>query len=201
MPRCGTPSSWGWRCSGRSARACSSCPAGPPGSACQDERRLPRLGCSPLASLPALGSHLLVHFGVPGYAFHYVPALLALAVAGDRTCVVGRRVDGARPARSAPSAARSAGRHLRPPGQRLPVLPTDYDRPGCAGTSTSVRAAHEGRPADALPDRQPAIWRTANSRVMAGAAVGKAEQTRTVALRQKGVRSSAEWMAARHAAA
>ena len=32
--------------------------------------------------LPALGSHLLVHFGVPGYAFHYVPALLGLTVLG-----------------------------------------------------------------------------------------------------------------------
>ena len=35
-----------------------------------------------LSVIPAIGSHLLVHFGVPGYAFHYVPALLALAVMG-----------------------------------------------------------------------------------------------------------------------
>src|SRR5262249_50271491 len=35
-----------------------------------------------LSALPALGSHLLVHFGVPGYAFHYVPAMLALVAVG-----------------------------------------------------------------------------------------------------------------------
>ena len=32
--------------------------------------------------IPAFASHMLVHFGVPGYAFHYVPALLALGVLG-----------------------------------------------------------------------------------------------------------------------
>ena len=35
-----------------------------------------------LSVLPAFASHMLVHFGVPGYAFHYVPALLALCVLG-----------------------------------------------------------------------------------------------------------------------
>ncbi len=42
-----------------------------------------------VSMLPPLASHLLVHFGVPGYAFHYVPALLALSVLG---------IGGARPA-------------------------------------------------------------------------------------------------------
>src|SRR5262249_50114741 len=31
---------------------------------------------------PALAFHLLIHFGVPGYGLHYVPALLALVVLG-----------------------------------------------------------------------------------------------------------------------
>ena len=35
-----------------------------------------------LSVIPAFASHMLVHFGVPGYAFHYVPALLALCVLG-----------------------------------------------------------------------------------------------------------------------
>ena len=35
-----------------------------------------------LAAIPALGMHLLVHFGVAGYAFHYVPALVALMALG-----------------------------------------------------------------------------------------------------------------------
>ena len=38
--------------------------------------------CCILSVIPAFASHMLVHFGVPGYAFHYVPALLALCVLG-----------------------------------------------------------------------------------------------------------------------
>ena len=35
-----------------------------------------------ISVLPALASHLLVHFGVPGYSFHYVPALIVLIALG-----------------------------------------------------------------------------------------------------------------------
>ena len=35
-----------------------------------------------VAAIPALGSHLLVQFGSPGWCFHYVPALIALAALG-----------------------------------------------------------------------------------------------------------------------
>ena len=53
-----------------------------------------------LSVVPALASHLLIHFGVPGYAFHYVPALLALLAigigrlphAGDSDAAPGRLV-------------------------------------------------------------------------------------------------------------
>ena len=42
-----------------------------------------------LTIAPPLASHLLVHFGVPGYGFFYVPALLALAVLGIDGCSHG----------------------------------------------------------------------------------------------------------------
>ena len=43
-----------------------------------------------LAATPALGSHLFVQFGVAGWSFHYVPALLALAAIGaDRSRALG----------------------------------------------------------------------------------------------------------------
>lgn len=35
-----------------------------------------------LSVLPALGFHLIIHFGLAGYAMHYVPALLALIAIG-----------------------------------------------------------------------------------------------------------------------
>jgi hypothetical protein len=124
-----------------------------------------------LTIAPPLSSHLLVHFGVPGYGFFYVPALLALAVLGigecshattstmtyepsppDRTRLAGPRL--------LASAAFMAGLFL--------FYPTDYDQPGWRGSFDLAFARHTRiglqRP---TPSRQPAIWRTANSRVVA----------------------------------
>lgn len=117
-----------------------------------------------LSVAPALILHLLIHFGVPGYAFHYVPALLALGALGvGRTNAV-------------------AGSILRRPAPRLALAsallaalflfyPTDYRRPGPFGDfdlafARFTRIGLRTPP----PDRQPSLWRTANSRAGSAAA-------------------------------
>ena len=112
-----------------------------------------------LSMLPALGSHLFIHFGVPGYAFHYVPALMAMLALG-----IGRN--------SAPT----AGRPLRDQAPlRLALLalllastflfyPTDYQRPGFRGDFDLSFARHTRVGLVTPPPfREPATWRTANS--------------------------------------
>ncbi len=119
-------------------------------------------GGRPLAALlalsiaPALGSHLLVHFGVAGYAFHYVPALVALLALG-----IGR----------SPVSCddRSGPRRLVALAALLAAVfwfyPTDYARPGLRGSFDLAFARHTRiglrTPADG---RTPRYWRTANSR-------------------------------------
>ena len=109
-----------------------------------------------LSVLPALGSHLLVHFGVPGYAFHYVPALLALTALG-----IGRSSatapDAWAPARLVALAAFLAAVFW--------FYPTDFRRPGLRGDfdlafARQTRAGLRTRP----PHRDPEFWRTPNSR-------------------------------------
>jgi hypothetical protein len=114
-----------------------------------------------LSMTPALASHLLVHFGVPGYAFHYVPALLALAALGVGELAAPRAAS----ARLALAAALMAGLFL--------YYPTTYDRPGWRGNFdlSFARFTRIGLHTP-LPDRQPSAWRTANSRVAQGNSVG-----------------------------
>ena len=120
-----------------------------------------------LAALPALGMHLLVHFGVPGYAFHYVPALLALLALG-----IGRRGvkaeaevgssprDGA-PARLVALAAALAAAFL--------FYPTDYNRPGLRGDFDLAFARYTRVGLRTCPPlRDPGHWRTANSQELPG---------------------------------
>jgi hypothetical protein len=125
-----------------------------------------------LSVLPALASHLLVHFGVPGYAFHYVPALLALVVQG-----IGRsqHEDFGRESRSLVAAARptAASARLVLAAAFLACLflfyPTSFDRPGWRGAFDLSFARHTRLGLRTpIPDHSPAIWRTANSKVMAG---------------------------------
>jgi hypothetical protein len=113
-----------------------------------------------LSVAPALGLHLLVHFGVPGYAFHYAPAVLALVALG-----VGR----------APSAAEASTRPDLAPA-RLSALgallaaaflfyPADFARPGFRGDfdlafARQTRVGLRTRP----PLKNPTAWRTSNSR-------------------------------------
>ena len=148
-PRCATRSRRGWPCSGRSGRACSSLRG--------MLRLVRRDGRTFLAALlvlsvtPALGSHLLVHFGVPGYAFHYVPALIALVALG-----IGRVGERAGPG-PAPGAGRGARRGILVLSGRLrPARPRgSFDLAFARQTRAGLRSP--------LPRRAPAYWRTANS--------------------------------------
>ncbi len=111
--------------------------------------------------LPALGSHLLVHFGVAGYSFHYVPALIALIALG---------IGGLAPGHAANHAAfwpRSLPRLVGLAALSAAAFwyyPTDYNRPGfrgnfdlafCRFTRVGVNLP--------MPDHGPSYWRTANS--------------------------------------
>lgn len=126
-----------------------------------------------LSIIPALGTHLLLHFGVAGYAFHYLPALLALIVLGiGKEVQVGQveaqvktglllQIDNQAPGRLMLAATLMAGLFL--------FYPTNYDRTGWRGDLDLSFAKHTRIGLGTrTPNRQPAIWRTANSRVLAG---------------------------------
>jgi hypothetical protein len=126
-----------------------------------------------LSMLPALASHLLVHFGVPGYAFHYVPALLGLSVMG-----IGGLSDGAwssSPSDELPGLTTTRQATMRLVGVSVLMAglfllyPTDYASPGWRGNFDLSFARHTRIGLRTpIPDRQPSLWRTANSRVAAG---------------------------------
>ena len=116
-----------------------------------------------LAAAPALAMHLLVHFGVPGYAFHYVPALIALLALG-----IGRSEPRGGPIRPDQAPARLAALAVLLAATFL-LYPTDYDRPGVRGDfdlafARYTRAGLRMRP----PLRDPESWRTPNSQVLPG---------------------------------
>jgi hypothetical protein len=129
-------------------------------------------GLMALAALPALASHLLVHFGVPGWSFHYVPALIMLVALG----ATGAHVSvPAQPGRS----MRLSFLSREPAALRLLVLaamlaalfwfyPTDYGQPGWRGSFdlSFSRFTRTGLKTP-LPGHGPQYWRTANSRPMA----------------------------------
>ena len=134
-----------------------------------------------LSVLPVLASHMLVHFGVPGYAFHYVPALLALCVLGigAMDCASTRAAGlsgfpgsiGTAPSRLVAVATLLAALFL--------FYPTDYDHAGWRG-SFDLSFARLTRVGLRTPisNRQPALWRTANSPVSAELAARKREAGR-----------------------
>ena len=129
-----------------------------------------------LSVIPALASHMLIHFGVPGYAFHYVPALLALCVLGigaiDCESTGEERLSGF------PCSIGTAAPRLVAVATLLAALflfyPTDYDHAGWRG-SFDLSFARLTRVGLRTPisNRQPALWRTANSPVSAELAAGR----------------------------
>ena len=116
-------------------------------------RRL--LGLLGLSVAPALASHLLIHFGVPGYSFHLVPALLGLVAIG----LGGDDAAGGR--RGLLLAALLAAVFL--------LYPTDFQRPGLRGEFDLAFArftrAGLNQP---VPFRDPKLWRTTNSQEKRG---------------------------------
>jgi hypothetical protein len=141
-------------------------------------------GLMVLAALPALGSHLLVHFGVAGYSFHYVPALMALLALGVSQ---SSRSDSS----VLPASLRSPARVFN--GAATPRLiatmlvlagmfwfyPTDYSQPGWRGSFdlSFCRFTRIGLKTP-LPDHAPEYWRTANSRPLAGTPVRRPADSR-----------------------
>ncbi len=134
------------------------------------------LGVLMLVSIvPALASHLLVQFGVQGWCFHYVPAILglvALGAAGVNNAAL----------REPEAAGRSAAHPELIAAGWLGVVtsvlagvfcfyPTDYEAPGLRGSFDLAfsRFTRIGLRTP-LPDHGPRYWRTANSRPAAGTA-------------------------------
>jgi hypothetical protein len=116
-------------------------------------------GLLALAIAPALGSHLLVHFGVAGYSFHYLPALVAMLALGIGRASPGQAV--------APCESRAVLRLTGLAGllaTAFLLYPADMSRPGWRGDIdlTVARYTKAGLHAD-LSRRAPATWRTSNS--------------------------------------
>lgn len=111
---------------------------------------------------PALGLHLLIHFGVPGYAFHYLPAFLALiALGADRLAGTAPAV-GTLWSRWRPEFA--LGLSAAVLAAYFLFYPFDPNRPGWRGDFdlAFARYSRSGL-ADDPPTRSPSVWRTANS--------------------------------------
>ena len=127
-----------------------------------------------LAALPALCSHLLVHFGVAGYSFHYVPALMALLALGvSRSFPTDSTAQASSPRSPADIFEGAATPRLIAIALAMGGLfwfyPTDYSRPGWRGSYdlSFCRFTRIGLKTP-LPDHAPEYWRTANSRPLAG---------------------------------
>lgn len=111
---------------------------------------------------PALALHLLIHFGVPGYAFHYLPALLALVALGaDRLGESERAVESPRN-RWRPQVALGFSAVVL--AAYFLFYPADPDRRGWRG-DFDLAFARYSRAGLAMepPTRAPSTWRTANS--------------------------------------
>jgi hypothetical protein len=122
-----------------------------------------------VAAMPALGSHLLVHFGSPGWCFHYIPALIALVALGASPAVASLSSGLSTPGQWIRALGWPAPARLLAIGAVLAAMfgfyPTNYDRPGWRGSFDLAfcRFTRIGLKTPFL-DRTPAYWRTANSR-------------------------------------
>lgn len=112
-----------------------------------------------LSVLPALAIHLTIHFGVPGYAFHYLPALLALLALGLGRSMNDDRVAAARGLALAATLAATFW-----------FYPADFDRPRGLHRDFDLTVARYTRIGLRTPNpvRDPTAWRTANSQSLPG---------------------------------
>jgi hypothetical protein len=121
-----------------------------------------------LSAAPALAFHLLIHFGVPGYSFHYLPALMALVVLG-----IGRGGEAESEAHPLPGGRGSVPRLLGLAAVLAAAFwfyPTDYSAPGWRGDFDLAFCRLTRHGLNALAPRpSPSLWRTANSPKSAGA--------------------------------
>jgi len=113
-----------------------------------------------ISVLPALGVHLLVHFGSPGYAFHYVPALMAIIVIG-----IGRIPATASEVKGKDHAVRRLSWIAASLTLVFWFYPTNFERPGLIGSFDLAFARHtRAGLRQPLPEHSVVAWRTANSR-------------------------------------
>lgn len=111
-----------------------------------------------LAAIPALAMHLLVHFGVAGYSFHYIPALVVLMAIGFAPSPDRERVGIVRGLIVAGSLA-----------ALFLLYPTDLSRRDFRGQFDLACARHTRI---GLATRQPSydtdLWRTSGSQRLPG---------------------------------
>ncbi|WP_435007549.1 hypothetical protein P12x_004819 [Tundrisphaera lichenicola] len=109
-----------------------------------------------LPIVPALGSHLLVHFGVAGYSFHYLPAAVALMAIGIGKATATDASSDMAPARLSTLAVGLACLFL--------FYPADFNRPGWRGDFdlAVARYTRVGLQSE-IAERAPNAWRTRNS--------------------------------------
>ena len=137
-----------------------------------------------LSIAPALGIHLLLHFGVPGYCFHYLPALIALIVLG-----IGRDRSGV-PVPCLACGERTVRRLIGMAtilAATFWFYPTDFAAPGWRGDfdMSFCRLTRNGLN-EPLLRPAPYLWRTVNSsRPMEPAR--QASRTRTIDDERSGV--------------
>lgn len=113
-----------------------------------------------LSVAPALAYHLLINFGLPGYSFHHLPALLALAVLG-----IGRApAPGDSPVRDRSGAMPRLLGAAAVMAATFWFYPTDFSAPGWRGDFDLAfwRLTRNGLHAP-TPRPAPLLWRTANS--------------------------------------
>jgi hypothetical protein len=136
-----------------------------------------------LSVAPALASHLLVHFGVPGYSFHYFPALIVLMALGASRAPVAESDRNSVAMRSTEFLGDFAPLKLIAIAIAMAAIfwfyPTDYSQPGLRGSFdlSFCRFTRIGLKTP-MPGRSPEYWRTANSRPLDGTPICRPARSR-----------------------
>ena len=133
------------------------------------------IGLMVATAMPALAMHLLVHFGVAGYSFHYLPSLVVLMAMG-----FGPATDSASAARDRVAARRGLAISATLAAVFL-FYPTDYRHPGFRGDfdlscGRHTRIGLATRP----PLRDPDTWRTASSQRLPENLTPRPDRSRTL---------------------